>query len=151
MYNLSCLITIPFLLHPSVDQVDHISLVYSHLPIKYFDSNFLSERKKISSPCFIVSFAKVMRHKIICKKLLACQILLRKGNGTTSSVTRMLFWLWNKINPQRVFKQKWSWVRDLFMWYIFYCVIDIISHILLYIVVNSKWMIKNDWKKEKLT
>ena len=150
MYNLSCLITIPFLLHPSVDQVDHISLVYSHLPIKYFDSNFLSERKKIISPCFIVSFVKVMRHKIICKKLLACQILLRKGNGTTSSVTRMLFWLWNKINPQS-FETEMI-LRERFIYVIiFYCFIDIISHILLYIVVNSKWMIKNDWKKEKLT
>ena len=43
-------------------------------------------------------------------------------------------------------------LRERFIYVIiFYCFIDIISHILLYIVVNSEWMIKNDWKKEKLT
>ena len=48
------------------------------------------------------------------KKLLACQILRRKCNGMISSSTRkLLFWQRHKDKPQRAFRRKRFWVRNL--------------------------------------
>ena len=102
---------------------------------------FLSDRKKIISPCFTICFAKVIpwvtmrfHEKCYAKKMFACQILPRKGNGTSSITQILLFWQKNKDDPQRVFRLERSQLRNAF----FYCLIDNNGHIPLYIVFNSK-------------
>ena len=68
-------------------------------------------KKKITSPCFTMCFAKTISWDTndMRKKLLACQILRKKCSGTTSSSTQMLlFWQRHKDNPQRVFRQERS-------------------------------------------
>ena len=141
MYNSSCLILYPF-------PTSHLNLSWwSYLCILRLIFNiawsfkFLSDGKKITSPCFTMSFAKAISWDTndMQKKLLACQILRRKCNGMTFSSTRMLlFCQRHKDNPQRVYRHERSWVKNLSVRYIFsYWFIDNNALISLYIVFNS--------------
>ena len=103
-------------------------------------------RKKIASPFFTVCFAKAIPWDTndMRKKLLDCQLLQRKCNGTTSSSTWMLlFWQRHKDNPQKVFRQEQSWVRNVSVRYIFSCcLIEITSTF-----YCTLYLIHNEWSR----
>ena len=87
-----------------------------------------------------------MKHEVHAKKLFACQILQGKANGTTSSTTEMLlFWQRKKDNPQRVLRQKRSWVRNLSMRLYYF----IVSLIITLRFQCTLYLIQNEGSKKK--
>ena len=88
-----------------------LSLYSPTFLIKYFDSNFVSNGKKINLPCFTINFAKVIPWDTNDLQKMVC----------LSKITKVTFVKGHIINN---------------------------SHISLYIVFNSKWMIEKTWKKK---
>ena len=142
MYNSSCLILYPFPTpHLNLSWWSYLCILRLIFNIAWSFKSFVG-RKENHFNLFYHVFCQgdFMRHEWYAKKkLLACQILRRKCNGMTFSSTRMLlFCQRHKDNPQRVFRQERSWVKNLSVRYILsYCFIDNNALISLYIVFNS--------------
>ena len=81
-----------------------------------------------------------MRHKRHAKKLFACYTLQRKGYGKTSLTSRMLLFLQrSKDSPQKIFRQKRSWLRNYTIYlFIVSLIITLTFHCILYFI-ESYW------------
>ena len=73
-------------------------------------------------------------------------ILQKKSNGTTCSTTRMLmFWQRNTGNPQRIFRQERSWVKNLSILYGKYSFITTAWKVCVFGVILVRIFMYSDW------
>ena len=118
--------------------------------IKYFDSNFVSNGKKINLPCFTINFAKVIPWDTND---------LRK-NGLPVNITKVTFVKGRIINNGHislyiVFNSKWmienAWKKKRYLGYlgldtIYKCFIYFIFNVLSSSYISAMFFIRNVWE-----
>ena len=139
MYHSSCLITYPFSTSVLNSYLWYYPCILPLVVNKIGWFKFFVKRKENHFTLFYKGHS--MRNKWHTKKMFARQMSQRKGNGTTSSTIRMLFfWQRNKDNL-KLSRQERSWVINLSIQYIFSFIASLITtftfHFTLYLIQNK--------------
>ena len=130
-----------------------LSLYSPTFLIKYFDSNFVSNGKKINLPCFTINFAKVIPWDTKKKKKMVClskitKVTFVKGHIINNIITVTfhctLYLIQNEWSKR--LERKKSYLGYLGLDKIYKCLIYFIFNVLSSSYISAMFFIRNVWE-----